>query len=144
MFRVGVDLGGTNIAVGVVDDNYNIIGRGKMKTNAPRDAKAIFDDVATAVKMAVADANLTLCDIASIGIGTPGSVNKASGVIDYANNLDFNHVPAKDMLAEALDMDKIYIEMMPTVRLSARLLPVQVRVRAALLQSLSVQVSAAV
>ncbi len=110
MFRVGVDLGGTNIAVGVVDDNFNIIGRGKMKTNAPRHAKAIFDDVATAIKMAVADANLTLYDIASIGIGTPGSVNKAIGMIDYANNLDFNHVPAKDMLSEALGMDKIYID----------------------------------
>ncbi len=110
MFRVGVDLGGTNIAVGVVDDNCNIIGRGKMKTNAPRHAKAIFEDVATAIKMAVADADLTLYDIASIGIGTPGSVNKAIGMIDYANNLDFNHVPAKDLLSEALGMDKIYID----------------------------------
>ena len=31
MYRIGIDLGGTNIAVGVVDDNFNIIGRGKMK-----------------------------------------------------------------------------------------------------------------
>ncbi len=110
MYRVGVDLGGTNIAVGVVDDNFNIIGRGKMKTNAPRDAKAIFDDIATAIKMAVADANLRLYDIASIGIGTPGSVNKELGMIDYANNLDFDHVPAKDLLAASLGMDKIYID----------------------------------
>ena len=110
MYRVGVDLGGTNIAVGVVDDNFNIIGRGKMKTNAPRDAKAIFDDIATAVKMAVADANLRLYDIASIGIGTPGSVNKEIGMIDYANNLDFDHVPAKDLLSASLGIDKIYID----------------------------------
>lgn len=110
MYRIGVDLGGTNIAVGVVDDNFNIVGRGKMKTNAPREAKAIFDDVAAAVRMAVADADLTLDDIASIGIGTPGSVDKAKGVIEFANNLDFNHVPAKDLLAENLGMDKIYID----------------------------------
>ncbi len=110
MYRIGVDLGGTNIAVGVVDDNFNIVGRGKMKTNAPREAKAIFDDVAAAVRMAVSDADLTLDDIASIGIGTPGSVDKAKGVIEFANNLDFNHVPAKDLLAENLGMDKIYID----------------------------------
>ncbi|MBQ3603561.1 MAG: ROK family protein [Clostridia bacterium] len=110
MYRIGVDLGGTNIAVGVVDDNFNIVGRGKMKTNAPREAKAIFDDVAAAIRMAVADADLTLDDIASIGIGTPGSVDKAKGVIEFANNLDFNHVPAKDLLAENLGMDKIYID----------------------------------
>ena len=110
MYRIGVDLGGTNIAVGVVDDNFNIVGRGKMKTNAPREAKAIFDDVAAAVRMAVADADLTLDDIASIGIGTPGSVDKAKGVIEFANNLDFNHVPAKELLAANLGMDKIYID----------------------------------
>lgn len=110
MFRVGVDLGGTNIAVGVVDDNFNIIGRGKMKTNAPRDAKAIFDDIATAIKMAVEDANLRLYDIESVGIGTPGSVNKELGMIDYANNLDFDHVPAKALLSASLGMDKIYID----------------------------------
>ena len=53
MYRIGVDLGGTNISVGVVDADFNIIGRGKMKTNAPRDAKAIFDDIATAIKMPI-------------------------------------------------------------------------------------------
>lgn len=110
MYRVGVDLGGTNIAVGVVDDNFNIIGRGKMKTNAPRDAKLIFDDIATAVKMAVEDANLRLFDIESIGIGTPGSVNKELGMIDYANNLAFDHVPAKSLLSASLGIDKIYID----------------------------------
>ena len=36
MYRIGVDLGGTNIATGVIDENYKIIGRGKVKTNAPR------------------------------------------------------------------------------------------------------------
>ena len=110
MYRVGVDLGGTNIAVGVVDDNFNIIGRGKMKTNAPRDAKLIFDDIATAVKMAVEDANLRLFDIDSIVIGTPGSVNKELGMIDYANNLAFDHVPAKALLSASLGIDKIYID----------------------------------
>ena len=43
MYKVGVDLGGTNIAVGVIDENYNIIGRGKAKTACPRPAEEIFD-----------------------------------------------------------------------------------------------------
>ncbi|MBQ6932368.1 MAG: ROK family protein [Clostridia bacterium] len=110
MYRIGVDLGGTNIAVGVVDKNFNIIGRGKMKTNAPRPAKAIFDDIATAIRMAVSDAEITLDEVKSIGIGTPGSVNKAEGIIDFANNLDFDHVPAKELLSENLGTDKIYID----------------------------------
>ena len=41
MYRIGIDLGGTNIAVGVVDDNFKILGEGKVKTNAPRPADEI-------------------------------------------------------------------------------------------------------
>ena len=100
MFRIGVDLGGTNIAVGVVDENYKIVGRGKVKTNAPRPADEIFDDIAKAIFLAVEDAGLTMDDISSVGIGTPGSVNKEEGTIEFSNNLEFNNVPAKKMLEE--------------------------------------------
>lgn len=108
-YRVGVDLGGTNIAVGVIDENYEIIGRGKLKTNAPRPAKEIMVDIVKAVELAVKDAKLSLVDIESIGIGTPGNVNKETGCIEYANNLQFNQVPAVQMLGELIDA-KIYLE----------------------------------
>lgn len=98
MYRIGVDLGGTNIAVGVVDDNYKIIGKGKVKTNSPRPAEEIFDDIAKAINLAVEDAGLTMDDISCIGVGTPGSVNKETGEIEFSNNLKFDHVPAKKML----------------------------------------------
>lgn len=100
MYRIGVDLGGTNIAVGVVDDNYKIIGKGKVKTNAPRPAEEIFDDIAKAIFLAVEDAGLTMDDIACVGIGTPGSVNKEEGTIEFSNNLGFNNVPAKKLLED--------------------------------------------
>ena len=102
MFRVGVDLGGTNIAVGVVNENLNIIGRAKLKTNVPRPAEAIFSDIAKAVLIAIDDARIKLEEVQSVGVGTPGSVNKAKGMIEFANNLDFNKVPAKEMLEEKL------------------------------------------
>lgn len=100
MYRIGVDLGGTNIAVGVVDEEYKIIGRGKVKTNAPRPAEEIFDDIAKAVFLAVEDAGITMDDVKCIGVGTPGSVNKESGLIEFSNNLKFDNVPAKKMLEE--------------------------------------------
>ncbi len=98
MYRVGIDLGGTNIAVGVVDDNYNIIGSGKVKTKAPRPADEICDDIATAVKLAVANANLTMDDIGFVGIGAPGSINPATGIIGFSNNLGFENTPIVEML----------------------------------------------
>ncbi|MDR2647266.1 MAG: ROK family protein [Oscillospiraceae bacterium] len=96
--RVGVDLGGTNISVGVISENHQIIGRGLRKTNAPRPAESIFSDIADAVRDAVADAGAELSQVASVGVGTPGSVNKAAGLIEFANNLGFHHVPAQALL----------------------------------------------
>ncbi len=102
MYRVGVDLGGTNIAAGVVDGSLNVIGRGKVKTNLPRPAADIFADIKAAVDMALEDAGISYDDILSVGVGAPGSVNKASGVIEFANNLEFENVPAKAMLEKLL------------------------------------------
>ncbi len=98
MYRIGVDLGGTNISVGVVDNEFNIIGRGKVKTNAPRPAEEIFADIAKAIELAIDDAGITYDDISVIGVGTPGSVDNETGYIDYSNNLKFDKVPAKEML----------------------------------------------
>lgn len=110
MYKVGVDLGGTNIAVGVINDKYDIIGRGKAKTNMPRPAKEIFDDIVKCVKTAVANAGIDLSEVECIGIGTPGSVDKQNGVIMYANNLDFYNVPAVEMINEQLPGIKVYLE----------------------------------
>ncbi|MBR2876848.1 MAG: ROK family protein [Clostridia bacterium] len=109
MYRIGVDLGGTNIATGVLDENNQIIGRGKVKTRAPRPAPEIFDSIKEAVDMAVADAGISMDDVKSIGVGTPGSVNKDTGAIEFSNNLQFNNVPAKEMLESRLKKT-VYLE----------------------------------
>lgn len=109
MYRVGVDLGGTNIRSGVVDDQFKIIGVGELKTNAPRPAAEIFDDITKTVHMAVEAAGLTMDDISSVGVGTPGTVNKKTGYIEFSNNLDFQNVPAQEMLRERLGKP-VYLE----------------------------------
>ena len=109
MYRLGIDLGGTNIAVGVVDENYKIIGVGKVKTNAPRPAEDIVDDMAKAVEMALKNAGVSIKDVESVGVGTPGSVIYETGVVVYANNLGFNNVPLAKML-EARIGKKVLIE----------------------------------
>ena len=109
MYRIGVDLGGTNIVAGVVDEFYKIVGKGKMPTACPRPAVEILSDVAKAVEMAIEDAGITLADVSSIGIGTPGSVEKHFGIIQYANNLGFSNVPARKILQSHFDKP-IYIE----------------------------------
>ncbi len=109
MYKLGIDLGGTNIACGVVDSNFKIIGEGKVKTNMPRPAEDIVDDMAKAALMAVENAGLTINDIDSVGVGTPGTVEYSTGVVVYANNLDFYDLPLADMLEKRLNK-KVYVE----------------------------------
>lgn len=111
MYTIGIDLGGTNIVASVVDDDYNIIGTSKTPTNAPRSADEIFDDIADVCEEAVKAAGLTMEDIDSVGMGTPGTVNQ-DGIIEFANNLAFNNVPARTMFAKRINKpeEKVFIE----------------------------------
>lgn len=111
MYTIGIDLGGTNIVASVVDDDYNIIDTSKTPTNSPRSADEIFDDIADVCEEAVKTAGLTMEDIDSVGMGTPGTVNQ-DGIIEFANNLAFNNVPARTMLAKRINKpeEKVFIE----------------------------------
>lgn len=100
MYRIGIDLGGTNIAVGIVDQNNNIIARATEKTNAPRPCEEICESISIAVNNALKNANLTMDDIESIGAGIPGTVNPETGVIGFSNNLGFSEVPLTKILEE--------------------------------------------
>lgn len=98
MYYLGIDLGGTNIAAAVVSENYKIVGNGKVKTNCPRPAEQIADSIYEAGMLAIKDAGITLDDIAEVGVGAPGSVNPATGMICYSNNLGFFNTPMGDLL----------------------------------------------
>ena len=89
MYRLGVDLGGTNIVAGVVDENFKIIATGKRKTNFPRPAEEIVKDIAAAVKDAICNAKIDVEDIISFGIGSPGAINSKDGIVERADNLGF-------------------------------------------------------
>lgn len=100
MYRLGIDLGGTNIVAGVVDQNYNIIATATRKTNAPRPAEAIADDMAIVAREAAEKANIKFDEIEGFGIGSPGSIDSETGEVIYANNLGFYNVKIADMMYE--------------------------------------------
>ncbi len=109
MYTIGIDLGGTNIVASVVNDKYEIIGTGKTPTLLPRSAEEIFDDIASVCRVAMEKSGVSISDISSIGMGTPGTVNK-EGIIEFSNNLKFDNVNAREMLTERLGNVPIYLE----------------------------------
>ncbi len=108
MYTVGVDLGGTNMVVGVVDDAYRIVATEQCKTRAERSAEEIMQDIAQLVEKAVARAGLKKEQIAGVGIGCPGTCNAQTGLVEYANNLNFVNTPVVQRMNELLGLP-IYI-----------------------------------
>lgn len=109
MYRIGIDLGGTNIKAGVVNDQYEIVASAWCKTRLPRPSQEILMDMARMAREAAEKAGLTMDDIASVGIGIPGTCNADTGVVEYACNVQFENVPVRDILHGLLGKD-IYIE----------------------------------
>jgi len=99
-YYIGIDIGGTNIACGIVDDDFNIVARAKVKTNAPRPYAEILEDIKKSVRLACEELGISPSEAHSIGIGCPGTCN-TDGVVEYSNNLGFVNVPLRtDIEAE--------------------------------------------
>lgn len=108
-YYVGIDLGGTNIVAGVVDENYKIVAKASTRTNCPRPEKEIANDMAKMALQAVENAGLTIDQIEWVGIGTPGIANSETGIIEYSNNLGFKNTPMVKYISEVIDKP-VFIE----------------------------------
>lgn len=109
MYNIGIDLGGTNIKVGLVDENYNIVQKATAKTNLPRPADEICGTIVELIWQCLNAARVTIGEVNSIGIGTPGVANRNSGVVLYSCNLDFHNTDLRALLKQRLDKP-IYVE----------------------------------
>ena len=86
MYTIGVDLGGTNIAVGIVDENQKIIEKGSVPTKADRDGELIIKDMAELAARLLDKNHIPLSEVAYAGIATPGVANNDDGLVEYATD----------------------------------------------------------
>lgn len=105
MYRLGVDLGGTNIAVGLVNENLELVKKLSVPTGATRPGEEIVADIAALCKKLCEEMGISLSDVVSIGIATPGIANHDTGVVEYANNLPFRKFPIAELLRKNLGDD---------------------------------------
>ena len=111
MYYIGVDLGGTNIAAGIVNSEFEIVRKGSVPTNvAGRTAEEIIKDMGALCDSLVKDAGLTFDDIEYVGIASPGAVDPVRGVVNYANNLPFSRFPIADTLKKFIPVKKVLVE----------------------------------
>lgn len=103
MVRVGIDLGGTNIAAGVIDDNYSIVGKATKKSHSYRPSEDIFKDIVDTAKEAVKNSGESWDAVEFVGMGIPGTYNKSTGIIEFCSNINILNFGAKKYLEDALN-----------------------------------------
>jgi glucokinase len=109
-YVVGVDLGGTKILAGVFNGSLECIGTSKVSTKAQRGLDAVVERIGRVVQDAVDEADLSLKQLAGVGIGAPGAVDFEAGTVIFAPNLEgWKDVPLKKALEKQLDVP-VFVE----------------------------------
>ncbi|MBO5733871.1 MAG: ROK family protein [Clostridia bacterium] len=101
---IGIDLGGTNIAVGLVNEKCEIIHKGSVPTLKERNYQEIVKDMADLAKKVTEEAGYTLADVKAVGIGCPGTVDSVNGEVVYSNNIKMDHVPLVAEFKKHIDL----------------------------------------
>ncbi len=99
-YRIGVDLGGTNIAVGIVDGAQRIVGRASVPTEPVHGAAGVVDDIVRCIALALGEAGAEMADCTAIGVGSPGNCDMEQGIVRNAHNLGWERVPLSALLRE--------------------------------------------
>ena len=109
MKYVGVDIGGTNLKAGLVDENGVLLATQKMKVASIADDDGLAWTVASLVQELAHTVNISVSDVASVGVGVPGTVEIRSGSINYTCNLPLRNVPLRKLFHRYLSIP-LYIE----------------------------------
>jgi len=102
MNAIGIDLGGTFIKAGVVDETGKILVKGSRPTGVERGHEATIRDMALLSLELVESSGLTLNDIVAVGIGIPGVINN-EGVVPLLTNLFWHDVPLIERMRSYID-----------------------------------------
>src|SRR6266550_933827 len=109
-YIVGVDVGGTKILAGLFDNSYECIGTAKVSTKAQRGVEAVIERIDRSVRDAVDEADLSMKQVAGVGIGAPGAVDFQNGTVIFAPNMEgWKDVPLKKELEKHLGVP-VFVE----------------------------------
>lgn len=109
-YCIGIDVGGTNIVCGLVDEQLKLIGKVKRPTAASEGAEQVLDRIVSMIREVTAAQGLSLTDVGAVGVGTPGLVDPKRGIALFSANLKWDNVPVAAMLSERLGGTPVYID----------------------------------
>ena len=96
-YVIGVDLGGTNVRAAVVDFKGKIVGEGRAESKAMEGLDITLAQIVSAVRTAVSDSGVPISEVGGCGMGIPGTVRNADGMVMWSPNFkDWNGVQVRD------------------------------------------------
>ncbi len=108
-YYIGIDLGGTFIKGGIVNEKGEIIVCDKTPTEVEKGDKGVAKNIASLALDLLSRVDLTTADVEGLGIGSPGMIDSAEGNVVYANNLGWNNFKICDELSHLLGGIKVKI-----------------------------------
>lgn len=103
MYNIGIDLGGTNIAAGIVDKKGKLIFKTSVKTEAEKGFSNIIGKMGETINTLLTENNIELSQIDGIGIGCPGSIDSKNNIIIYSNNIELENAKIGEELAKIIN-----------------------------------------
>ena len=102
MYYIGIDLGGTNVAAGLVSREGEVLGRASVPT--PRGAEAVAVAIEEAARQSAWAAGVPLEKAASVGLTAPGTIDPGAGVVHRAVNMGLENVPLSELVTARLGL----------------------------------------
>lgn len=99
---IGIDLGGTGIKIGIVNEDYDILAQTSIPTEAKRTYQEIIADMGNAAMDLLKEHGFAPEDCIGAGVGSPGTIDSEHGVVLYSNNIRWENVPLVDELKHYL------------------------------------------
>ncbi|MBI1370515.1 MAG: ROK family protein [Planctomycetes bacterium] len=103
-YYIGLDLGGTNIKGGLLDEKANVVAQHSIPTEAKQGPEHVFDRLAFMAGKLMADAKVEASQIKGIGVGTPGPVDRNGVVLSAPNLAGWKNVPLASELNKRMPM----------------------------------------
>jgi glucokinase len=104
---IGIDIGGTKIAAGIISDSGELINRAEVKSD-PSNRENMFKQVVTAVELVLKETAFS--EIEGIGVGVPGKVDRENGIAVFQNNLPWQQFPIAARLQDQFGAKPITID----------------------------------
>ena len=103
-YRIGIDLGGTNIKVGLIDEDHKILGKKSTKTLPERNWQVVVEDMGKTTLALLDELGIDIDECIKLGVGSPGLIDHINGVVGFAANLSWTDIPVLAELRRYIDL----------------------------------------